>query len=55
MKISALEGRELVLFEDMHQHVIACLFCGDLTEGRYMCSKCRRKPLGEIFWIVRAK
>ncbi len=55
VKSSALDGRTPLLFSDTQQRVMACLFCGNTSEGRSMCSKCRRKPLGEIFWIVRAK
>lgn len=27
-----------------------CLFCGDVEEQRYMCSKCQQKSLFECFW-----
>lgn len=52
MKSSAAEGRTPMLFSALDA-LASCLFCGDRTEGRYMCSKCRPLGLVEIFWIGR--
>lgn len=58
MKESALEARggEMVLFEDLHRRVIACIFCGDCADdkgGRWMCHGCRQDSLFVIFWKVQ--
>jgi hypothetical protein len=42
----------LLLWGDLNP-LAACVFCGSAEEGRYMCSKCRRVPLVEMFWLNR--
>lgn len=41
MKSSALgnDARPALLFSDLHDVTVVCLFCGDRIEGRYMCKQ----------------
>ncbi len=46
---SAHEGETPLLFTDFLPAPF-CLFCGDRSERRYMCSKCRPLPLYHVVW-----
>jgi hypothetical protein len=49
---SALEGKEPVLFLSPGY----CVFCGRQRPMElavtWMCSRCKRKPLYELFWLI---
>lgn len=47
--------RELVLFDSLLPPA-ACVFCGKLRPRElcetWMCTKCKRKSLWELFWAI---
>jgi hypothetical protein len=53
---TALEGKQPVLFSELHAALACCVFCGERRPlelaDTWMCTKCKRKTLFDLFWSI---